>query len=307
MNLPFARATSQYGIPPLFRWAGSKRQLLSELMRHVPSTYRGYIEPFSGSACLFFALRPSIAILSDLNYELIHAYSVLRTHPTLLYRAVAGMPLSKRHYYSLRGKKPDGLDDLARAARFVYLNRCCFNGVYRLNQDGLFNVPRGKRPGAIPEHSHFIKCANALRRATLSAGDFELTVSRAEAGDFVYLDPPYAKSGSRRRGEYGYLSFDVGDIDRLGRCLKDLDKKNATFLLSYADSAEIRAVSSKWYQRTILVRRHVAGFQQHRAIVREILVSNREFNISPVPIPHSTPLNASGPRMHRAASREHPN
>jgi DNA adenine methylase len=271
------------GVAPLFRWAGSKRKLLPELMKHIPSSYGQYIEPFSGSACLFFALRPHSAILSDLNRELIHAYTVLRAHPVLLYRAVTGMPLSQAHYYVLRDQMPDTLDDLARAARFAYLNRSCFNGVYRLNQQGLFNVPPGKRPGAIPECSHFVRCANALKRAELIGGDFQVIVSRAEAGDFVYLDPPYAKQGSRRRGEYGYSSFDTPDIERLGRCLQDLDRKKAVFLLSYADSQEIRKISDRWQTRTVLVRRHVAGFRRHRAIVREILVSNRSLTMLPSP------------------------
>jgi len=253
------------------------------MLKHVPVSYERYIEPFSGSACLFFALRPRTAILSDLNCELIHAYSVVKAHPKLLYRAVATMPLSEAHYYALRDESPEDLDDLARAARFVYLNRGCFNGVYRTNRNGQFNVPRGKRPGAIPQQTHFIRCANALRSAELLTADFEFAVSRAESGDFVYLDPPYAKRNSRRRGEYGYSSFDTPDLERLARSLQYLDKKGATFLLSYADCREIREISGTWNRRRILVRRHVAGFCQHRAVVREILVSNRCLTSGPVP------------------------
>jgi DNA adenine methylase len=275
-NLEKKRLSKDHaGPPPLFRWAGSKRKLLPELVKHVPPFFTRYIEPFSGSACLFFALRPKVAILSDLNDELMHAYHVLRDHPTLLYRAVAEMPLSKRHYYALRKVLPPTLDSIARAARFTYLNRTCFNGVFRLNHDGLFNVPRGKRPGAIPSHSQFLRCARVLRQALLMSGDFENAVECARAGDFVYLDPPYAKRGSRRRGEYGYASFDIPDIARLTRALEHIDRQGATFLLSYADSSDIRAVTKRWYRRTLLVRRHVAGFKGYRTIVREILLSNR--------------------------------
>ena len=269
--------------PPLLRWAGSKRKLLPELMKYVPATYARYIEPFSGSACLFFALRPATAILADLNEELMHAYATLKAHPRLLHRAVTDMPLSKSYYYDLRRTPPEGLDNLARAARFVYLNRSCFNGVYRLNREGRFNVPRGRRPGAIPSQSHFVRCANALRRAELISADFELTASKAKPGDFVYLDPPYAKKGSRRRGEYGYSSFDTPDIKRLARCLLELNERNVTFLLSYADSREISEIGSKWSTRTVLVRRHVAGFQRHRAVVREVIISNRSLEVLPFP------------------------
>jgi DNA adenine methylase len=261
-------------VAPLFRWAGSKRKLLPELLKHVPASYGRYLEPFSGSACLFFALQPSTAILSDLNDELIHAYKVLRADPERLYRAVANMPRSKDYYYTLRAQVPDRLDSLARAARFAYLNRSCFNGVYRTNREGHFNVPRGKTPGALPNESHFVQCASALRSAELISCDFELTLLRAEAGDFVYLDPPYAKRGSRRRGEYGYASFDTPDIARLARSLRELDDKGTAFLLSYAYCREIRDLSRRWYARTTLVRRHVAGFRRHRLVVREIIISN---------------------------------
>jgi DNA adenine methylase len=177
----------------------------------------------------------------------------------------------------LRALHAEASSELDRAARFVYLNRNCFNGVYRTNQDGDFNVPRGKRVGVLPPQRQFVRCANALRRATLISGDFESAIEFANAGDFVYLDPPYAKEGSRRRGEYGCESFDTSDLARLARSLREIDKRKATFLLSYADCAEIQPIKTAWESRTVLVRRHVAGFQRHRATVREVLVSNRAF------------------------------
>ena len=266
---------SQTGLAPLLRWAGSKRKLLPDLVRHVPASFARYIEPFSGSACLFFALGPNAAVLSDINSDLIHTYRVLRAHPILLYEAVTRMPCTDDFYYSLRDRPADAATDIDRAARFVYLNRNCFNGVYRTNREGRFNVPRGKRPGALPDRRHFIRCARALKSATLINADFQETLECANTCDFVYLDPPYAKLGRRRRGEYGCSSFDTRDIKRLAECLRALDSKDATFLLSYANCREIEAIRSSWYSRTLLVRRHVAGFNHHRAIVDEILVSNR--------------------------------
>ena len=261
-------------IEPVLRWAGSKRKLLPILLKYVPEAFGRYIEPFTGSACLFFAVRPGSAILSDLNSELIDTYRILRTHPKLVHRAVCSMPKGSRHYYALRELSPSELNDLDRAARFVYLNRNCFNGVYRTNRAGFFNVPRGKKVGEIPSESHFVRCASALRRAELIDGDFEDVAERATTGDFVYLDPPYAKRGSRRRGEYGYDSFDTPDLNRLSRCLWDLDRKGAMFLLSYAYCREIRAIANTWNSRAISVRRHVAGFRRHRTSVRELLISN---------------------------------
>jgi DNA adenine methylase len=263
------------GIAPLLRWAGSKRKLLPELVKHVPSSYGRYIEPFGGSACLFFALQPAAAILSDLNPELIQTYSVLKSQPKLLHRTVATMPQTEAFYYELRAQSSQGSDTLLRAARFVYLNRNCFNGVYRTNRQGHFNVPRGQRPGALPDESHFLDCAKALKGAELISGDFEAAAARARHGDFVYLDPPYAKRGSRRRGEYGYGSFDVPDLDRLAQCLQNLHRLGVTFLLSYVDCPEIQTIAAGWSTQSLVVRRHVAGFHSNRGLVTELLVSNR--------------------------------
>jgi len=265
------------------RWAGSKRKLLPELIKHVPDQFTRYIEPFSGSACLFFALQPKKAILSDLNRELMETYRVMSLHPKSVHRAVMAMPVTKRYYYELRAELPTSLGRIQRAARFIYLNRHCFNGVYRTNQRGIFNVPRGTRLGAIPNKDQFQLAAVALRRAKLLAGDFEEVTKYVRRGDFVYLDPPYAKSGARRRGEYGYASFDISDVERLATCLNRIDRTGAVFLLSYADCREIRAISSLWHKKTILVRRHVAGFVKHRAVVREVLISNQDLKRFKVP------------------------
>ncbi|KAA6465277.1 Dam family site-specific DNA-(adenine-N6)-methyltransferase [Acidobacteria bacterium AB60] len=265
-------------VAPILRWAGSKRKLIPELLKHAPKDYVRYIEPFCGSACLFFSLRPKNAMISDLNRELIEAYRTLAAHPKLVHRAVVAMPRTNQFYYRLRRKDPASLDEISRAARFVYLNRNCFNGVFRLNRAGKFNVPRGSRAGETPSLSQFLQCALLLRKADLRVGDFESATSKIRHGDFVYLDPPYAKRGSRRRGEYGYASFDIPDLARLERVLRAINDKGATFLLSYDCCPEIESISRAWYWKSILVRRHVAGFNDHRAIVRERLISNREFN-----------------------------
>ena len=185
------------------------------------------------------------------------------------------MPKTKAHYYALRKRLPSDLNDIDRAARFVYLNRNCFNGVYRTNRAGWFNVPRGRKTGELPTALQFVRCSNALRNAELFHCDFESSAMQARKGDFVYLDPPYAKRGARRRGEYGYSSFNTCDLDRLSRCLHDLNGKGVIFLLSYADCRESREIARDWHSRKLFVRRHVAGFRKHRARVREILISNR--------------------------------
>ena len=128
---------------PCFRWAGSKRSLLPSLLDCVPHSYDRYIEPFAGSACLFFALRPDRAILGDFNVELMQAYRTIAKHPRLIAREVLRLPASQAAYYRIRSLVPNLLTPLHRAVRFAYLNRYCFNGVYRTDRKNRFNVPQG--------------------------------------------------------------------------------------------------------------------------------------------------------------------
>jgi DNA adenine methylase len=260
---------------PLLRWAGSKRKLLPLLMKSVPVDALRYIEPFVGSACLFFALRPASAVLGDINSSLLETYEVLRDHPRQLARLVLSMPPTQRYYYRLRNKRPESLPPLERAARFVYLNRFCFNGVYRTNREGLFNVPRGQKTGGIPSERDFVRCSIALRTAVVRPGDFENCLSDVRKGDFVYLDPPYAHETRRPTGEYGYGCFAKNDHDRLLECLRRVERAGAIFLLSYSDNPSFaRAIKGEWHQKQVSVRRHVAGFADHRSRVNELLVTN---------------------------------
>jgi DNA adenine methylase len=259
---------------PFLRWAGSKRKLLPQLLGAVPCEIETYYEPFAGSACLFFALKPRSAVLSDINEELIRAYRVVKARPRRLWETIARMSTATEYYYYLRSLQPSRLDEMARAARFIYLSRFCFNGVFRTNKAGKFNVPRGRKTGDIPAEIEFRRCSQALRGATLVCGDFEQAVSTASMGDFVYLDPPYAKRRGRHRGEYGYNGFALTDVPRLARLLDALDKRKARFLMSYAFCSEIAPLMEAWNTRSVLVRRHVAGFSDERVRVREVLLSN---------------------------------
>ncbi len=260
---------------PLFRWAGSKRKLLPSLIECSPRRFIRYIEPFAGSACLFFALKPQQAVLGDINQELLKTYEVIRSHPRLVARAAHSFKNSVEEYYKLRRVSPHKLDPIERAARFVYLNRYCFNGVYRTNKKGEFNVPRGVRTGNLPDEKLFYRCSVALRAATIRPLDFRACLHDVRKGDFIYLDPPYATSTQRRSGEYGYGSFDSDDLESLVDCLKSIDRKGARFLLSYKDSTTLkRLLPVTWQMRKINVKRHVAGFAKYRTDVIEVLISN---------------------------------
>jgi len=261
--------------PPL-RWAGSKRRLIPLLLLAAPTAFKRYFEPFAGSASLFFSLEPRAAILNDINMELLNFYRVLRSRPREVAVRVASMPPTSCYYYELRAKVLGRMTAVDRAARFLYLNRYCFNGVYRTNRKGVFNVPRGINTGSLPSATELSRCSRLLRRAKLCQGDFEDVMSEVRSTDFVYLDPPYASVERKAYGEYGYGSYSTNDHGRLVSSIRAADSRGAKIILSYRDCAEIVEALPGWCHRTITVRRHIAGFAASRRSLTEMLLSNFE-------------------------------
>lgn len=259
---------------PLLRWAGSKKKLLPLLQQAAPKKIRRYIEPFAGSAVLFLRLQPSKAILSDINTELIHTYEEVRTDPDAVWKRASSWSTEESFYYELRAVDVNMLSSTDRAARFVYLNRFCFNGVYRTNRKGQFNVARGRGYLGIPCRRQFRLFAERLSSVDLRCTDFQRTVSRAGAGDFVYLDPPYAGTGNRDRGEYGPGTFKEVDLDRLAEGLKSASSRGSNVLISYADQPSILRRFRGWHVRRLQVTRNVCGFADARRTANEVLISN---------------------------------
>ena len=259
---------------PLLRWAGSKKKLVPQLEQAAPTHMRRYIEPFAGSAVLFLKLHPKKAILSDINESLIDTYQVVRDKPDSVWRIAQSWPTDEAFYYELRAMDPSALSGVRAAARFVYLNRFCFNGVYRTNRQGQFNVARGKGHLGIPTKEMFRAFAERLAGADLRCTDFIKTVARAGAGDFLYLDPPYAVPNTRDRGEYGPGSFKEADLDRLADGLAAASMRGARVLLSYADRPGLEDRFRGWYVKKLEVTRNVCGFVGSRRRAREVLISN---------------------------------
>lgn len=262
---------------PFLRWAGSKRKLLFRLRRFWQANHSRYVEPFAGSACFFFDLMPASAVLGDSNAALMETYRVVRDEPEALFRRLTRIRRDAETYYRWRAKSPESLDTQTRALRFVYLNRNCFNGIYRTSMAGKFNVPFGGKRG-LPigklAKNDLLGCAELLKRATLVTGDYRKTLTHVRKGDFVYLDPPYATDSRRVFREYGATTFQTGDVLTLARELHRLDKVGAQFLVSYADSSEARRLAADWNSARLFVRRNVAGFVDHRRKAGEWLVSN---------------------------------
>jgi len=256
------------------RWAGSKRKLLPVLRSLAPTKFGTYIEPFCGSLSLFASIKPAKALVGDINEDLIAFYRILRWRPRKVAALTFQLPNSSETYYELRAQDPTELGSEARAARFLYLNRYCFNGVYRTNRQGKFNVARGAHMGGIPHEDELVAFAKLLRRVELQAADFVEVVDRSTRGDFVYLDPPYAGRDVRDRGEYGPQAFKIQDLERFHSSAEKAARRRAKVLISYADLPEVRKAFRGWQIEKIDVSRNVSGFAKGRSVVSELIIRN---------------------------------
>jgi DNA adenine methylase len=261
---------------PFLRWAGSKAQLIPQLRDYWEDGFARYVEPFCGSATLFFSLEPRIALLSDANPELIHALRSLQCTPDLIVEWLLRHKTDARTYYRIRALDPSELSPNERAARFIYLNALCFNGLYRVNQAGIFNVPYGdsQDKAVYFDPIRLRQAGYLLRNADVECSDFEAVVDKTTKGDFVYLDPPYATASQRVFSEYGKDGFATRDIERLRSALLRADERGVKFLLSYADFPEIAQFEEKWPLVRVETKRNIAGFVSSRRKVTEVLITN---------------------------------
>jgi DNA adenine methylase len=224
---------------------------------------------------LFFDLEPKQAVLGDLNADLVCTLRAVQRDPYLVLESLRRLPVGKKAYYAVRDLNPASLPMAEVAARFIYLNHYCFNGIYRTNGTGTFNVPYGPpKSGAPINEEGLVRASRLLTHALIVREDFETTLSHVQAGDFVYLDPPFAVTGRRVFSQYGPRSFSSGDLPRLKAALRRLDRLGIRFVVSYADSSEARTWLSQWTTRRVRIRRNVAGFAKSRRSSYELLVTN---------------------------------
>lgn len=261
---------------PFLRWAGSKRKLLPRLSPYWHRGFKRYVEPFMGSAALFYAIKPSSALLSDINEELIATFVTVRDHPRAVYNRLTKIPKGKRSYGRLRSIDPSTLSTLDRAARFIFLNRFCFNGIYRTNTAGVFNVPYSPSgTGTLPSWKDFFVTTRSLKSANILCADFEKVINRyVRKGDFVYLDPPYAVKNRRIFRQYGPQTFGLEDLRRLRKSLKTISGRGAKFVLSYAYCPEALKYFRNWKSSKVFIQRNISGFAEHRRIAAELIVTN---------------------------------
>ena len=245
------------------------------LLRSYWTDGKRYIEPFAGSACLFFDIEPEAAILGDLNADLMNAYRCLRDDCEGTLLSLNQMEMTKENYYKIRAVDPSGLGSLDAAARFLFLNKLCFNGLYRTNLKGQFNVPIGSKNEKVIDKEQLRRASLLLGNTKLKVGDFESTLDSARAGDFVFLDPPYVLAARRTFAEYLPDSFVSLDLDRLSNTLDALDRRGVDFVITYADCKEARELMRPWKPKRWRARRHIAGFASHRRFNFELIATNR--------------------------------
>ena len=260
-------------VNPFLKWAGGKRWLATSSDLELPKSYARYIEPFLGSGAIFFRLQPASALLSDLNAELIELYTVVRDDPKGLLCAleVHHKKHDKDYYYSIRASRPDTC--LGRAARTLYLNRTCWNGLYRVNLRGEFNVPIGTKTQVLFDGETFENASEALCRAEIRCSDFQDVLEEASEGDFVFVDPPYTVQHNLNGFlKYNEHIFSWTDQIRLCDAVKAASARGAAILITNADHESVRALYRGVCDYRPVSRASVlAGKAQHRGKTTEAL------------------------------------
>ena len=260
---------------PFLKWAGGKRWL-SEALASVVEPCRGtYFEPFLGSGAVYFHHLPARAILSDTNSELIECYEAIKFEPKAVQRELAKLAQKDPgdSYYDIRSSKPRSR--AKRAARFLYLNRTCWNGLYRVNLKGEFNVPRGTKTQILLPSDNFTATSAALANAELLSADFEVMIDRAGAGDVIFADPPYTVAHNLNGFvKYNQQIFSWSDQIRLAEALGRAAMRGATVISTNADHPEVVALYEANFETRAVERASViAAASENRRRTTELLIS----------------------------------
>jgi DNA adenine methylase len=270
------RATITASHQPLFRWPGGKRQLAPAILKHFPSSYSRYYEPFVGGGAVFFALRPRQATLSDNNPDLINCFIQLRDRPDQVREWLASTGKDEESYYSVRANVPD--DDVGKAARLIYLANLSFNGIYRVNLMGQFNVPYGRRPHLeIADEGRIQAISEALQGTQIIACDFEHALLDVSADDVVYLDPPYTVAHSHNGFlKYNARIFSWQDQERLAALARRLVSLGCHVVISNAAHPSITALYADFQIREITRHSIVSAKRNHRGPISELIITGAE-------------------------------
>ena len=265
---------------PIVKWVGGKRQLMFELIKNMPKSYNRYFEPFIGGGALFFELQPEQAYISDLNEELINLYSVVRDNVDELIKDLSKHEVSKEYFLEIRNidrtEQYTELSDVERASRFIYLNRTCFNGMYRVNSQGQFNVPFGhyKNPRIIDENN-LLNCSELLKKTEIKCADFSEILTKVKKGDLVYFDPPYVPlNDTSSFTSYTKDGFDINMQFKLRDVCDELDNKGVRFMLSNSDTKLVNELYVNYEIKKVFASRQINANADGRGKITEVLVRN---------------------------------
>jgi len=263
-------------VNPFLKWAGGKRWLATSAFNIFPKKYGRYIEPFLGGGAVFFKALPQNALLSDLNSDLTCTYQAIQTDWKAVQEKleIHHQNHSNDYYYETRDKVTHEL--FAKAARFIYLNRTCWNGLYRVNQKGEFNVPRGSKNTVIFDPEEFRYVSEKLKNSVILNQDFEASVSTAKAGDFLYLDPPYTVNHNLNGFlKYNEKIFSWNDQVRLRDAAVEASKRGAMITISNANHESIWELYKGFFEIQVIERMSViSGKVSGRGNTSELLIKS---------------------------------
>ncbi len=262
---------------PFLKWAGGKTQLLPEIYKRFPANFNRYHEPFVGGGAVFFGLRPNKCTLSDVNADLINTYTTIRDDVDGLIRVLKEHRAEEEYYYQMRQLKVANLNDAEAAARIIYLNRTCFNGLYRVNRKGEFNVPFGKSSNpTICNSDNLYRVSERLQGVNLKCESVFNITRRVRRNDLVYFDPPYDPL-SKTSSFTSYAKGGFGDEEqiRLAELFTRLANRGVHVVLSNSDTPFIRKLYKGFKVGKVYARRAINSRADRRGPVGEVIVSTR--------------------------------
>ena len=270
---------------PFVKWAGGKRSIIDKLKQLAPEEYKTYYEPFVGGGAMLFELQPKKAVINDYNSELMNVYECIKDENKFESMCNELNKHEKNHseeyYYKIRDldkdkKKFNKLADYKRAARTIYLNKACFNGLYRVNSKNEFNVPSGKKTKVNTydgPNLGIIHCLLNFFNIELLSTDFEESVKNAKKGDFIYFDPPY-DSDTTTFNSYTENGFGKEEQKRLSEVFKDLDKRGCYVMLSNYNTTIIKELYKDYNFNYVNAQRNIGAKAKNRGVVEEVIITN---------------------------------
>lgn len=271
-------------IAPFVKWAGGKRQLLPQIKERMPETYNHYYEPFVGGGAVIFELLPANALINDINKALINVYRQICNVPEAFLQAVNKLDKEmwedgKKYYYSLRDHYNDKLMraefDVELAALFVFINKHCFNGLYRVNVKGLFNVPYNNSRIASVDEKAILEISKYLQDVVIMDGDFETACKGAKKGDFVFIDSPYAPLNPASFESYTKEGFDIESHQRLANLFHKLTAKGCYCMLTNHNTELINELyGGKGYRMDVVSVKRMINSDASNRVGEEIIICN---------------------------------